>query len=195
MSFDPRSLGARCNACPRRFQKPVPSDGNPVTAQVVWLGQDPGAREVEEGKPFVGPTGTRTWNIWTKACQDNGVPVLPRASIYIMNAAACMPLSKRESEAKAAMTCCRPRALRELKAVIDAEGAADAFGPLMILAMGKWALFALTGKPTGMGKLQGFHVEIDLDAAILDAERNAMLAEERAATLRAKEPEEEDIPF
>jgi len=193
MTFDPRSLGARCDICPRRFQKPIPSDGNPGTAQVVWLGQDPGKTEVEAGKPFVGPTGTRTWNIWTRACQQNGVPVLPRQQIYIMNAAACMPLSKRESEAKAAMTCCRPRVMRELKALVEQPTEA----PLMILSMGKWALFALTGKPTGMGKLQGFHVDVDLDTAILDTERNVMLVEERAATLAAKQvkEEEEDIPF
>lgn len=194
--FDPRTLGARCDVCPRKRQKPVPSDGNPVTARVIWLGQDPGQREVEQGKPFVGPTGTRTFNIWDRACKQNGVQPIPRSEIYIMNAAACMPITKRESEAKAAMTCCRPRALAEIKQVMDLAMVSDD-KPLMVLTMGKWALFALTGEVTGMGKLQGFHVPVDLDGAIREAHAAADAFEHKAKIKGSKPTQdiEDDIPF
>jgi uracil-DNA glycosylase len=49
--------------------------------------------------------------------------------------------------------CCRPRLYRELRKVHPNAG---------ILAMGKWALYALTGKQKGGGGLAGFHIDIDL---------------------------------
>jgi len=175
MSYDPRKHGANCDACPRRGSTPVPPEG-PKGARWVWLGQDPGNTEVKKGRPFVGPTGARLAHLWEAAFRELGKPPVPRAEIFITNAALCAPLSKSESEAKAAMTACRPRLLRELKQADPEAG---------VLVMGKWALHALTGEVKGMGKYQGFHIPINIEAA----QREAVEAS------AAMEPVEDDIPF
>jgi uracil-DNA glycosylase family 4 len=183
MKFDPRILGARCDKCPRHRCVPVPSDGDPRKAQVIWLGQDPGKHEVKKLKPFVGATGARADTLWQLAFKRLGLPPIPREEIYILNSASCMPITKKESEAKQAMTACRPRAIRELQEVVRANPS------IGILAMGKWAYFCLTGEVKGIGKMQGFHIQIDLDSAIRQAES-------AADDVRPLAPEpEEDIPF
>ena len=57
--FDPRDLGCRCDLCflrNRRIGDPVPSEHNPNAVALV-IGEAPGDREVEECRPFVGPSG------------------------------------------------------------------------------------------------------------------------------------------
>ena len=51
------------------------------------------------------------------------------------------------------MDSCRPRLYRELKKIHPNAG---------LLVMGKWALYALTGKEKGLGSLSGFHINIDI---------------------------------
>lgn len=151
---------------------------------VVWLGQDPGHQEVKQGRPFVGPTGARITHIWERAFAALGKAVMPRSQVYITNAALCLPLSKSNSEAKKAMTCCRPRLLRELRQANPNAG---------ILAMGKWAWFALTGSEKGVGKFIGFHVKLgDMEEIHEEAVTSAKAFVEKSGRSKAKLADEED---
>lgn len=149
MSYDPKKWGARCTLCPRREQTPVPPEG-PRHAHLCWLGQDPGKTEVKRGQPFVGPTGQRLMLLWEAACETLRV-ALPRSQIWVTNTCLCLPVTKSTREAKLAADCCAPRLQRELKMLHPEAG---------VLAMGRWAFYALTGRTKGVGKFQGFHVPL-----------------------------------
>lgn len=185
--FDPRKRGALCDHCPRRNQPKVPPEGKPERAKAVWLGQDPGDQEVRHGQPFIGPTGSRLTRIWEEGQLAVGqpVPTLNRADVWITNAALCPPMTKSAAEATQAVDCCRPRLLRELK-LLDRN--------LGILVMGKYALYALTGKVKGMGKLTGFHIPVSL--VLMDRLVTATQAKIRSGKWKVKRhAKEEDIPF
>lgn len=175
--YDPRKKGALCDKCPRRGSTPVPPDG-PKGASWCWLGQDPGDVEVRQGKGFVGPTGARLLKLWTRACEELSRPVVPRSQIWVTNAALCAPITDSEAEARQAMTCCRPRLARELRRLSPHA---------WILTMGKWALHGLTGQEKGMGKIQGFHIEIDVEKIKAEADERAAMAKVAKAI--------NDIPF
>jgi len=148
-AYDPQKHGALCATCPRKGCTPVPPEGRPGL-RACLLGQDPGANEVRLLRPFVGATGTRLTHLLQYAHAEVGTP-FERGSYFITNAALCAPLTKSEKEARGAVDACRPRLLRELAGLTPRAG---------VLAMGKWAYYALTGSDTGMGKYQGFHVEL-----------------------------------
>ena len=129
---DPRALGADCVNCPLgRGGAPgraVPTEwfgeGSPAVAIV---GEAPGRREVQMGRPFVGPSG----KILDFACQQGGVR---RGDLAILNACSCGPLpSSNEPMKLAAVAACRPRLLAEL-AVLQ---------PRVVLAVGNYAMQAL----------------------------------------------------
>lgn len=147
--YDPRAHGARCDLCPRKMQTPVPPEG-PKRAMLCWLGQDPGKNEVKQLRPFVGATGTRLAGLWEAGCEANKV-ALPRSQIWVTNSALCLPLTKSASEAKRAVDCCAPRLRKELLNLHPSAG---------ILAMGKWAFYAMTNKLKGIGKFSGFFKEL-----------------------------------
>lgn len=149
MRYDPRKHDALCHLCPRAGQVVVPPEG-PKRAHICWLGQDPGKTEVKQLRPFVGATGTRLIALWEKGCELTKV-VLPRRLVWVTNVCLCLPVTKSQSEGRRAADCCAPRLRRELEALHPGAG---------ILAMGKWAFYALTGLLKGQGKFQGFHVPI-----------------------------------
>lgn len=145
MSYDPRKHGARCDLCPRREQVPVPPEG-PKRAHLCWLGQDPGKNEVKQLRPFVGATGVRLAGLWEAGCEEVKVQ-LPRKFIWVTNVALCLPVTKSPAESKRAADCCAPRLRKELLGLHTDAG---------ILAMGRWAFYAMTGLTKGIGKFSGF---------------------------------------
>lgn len=153
--YSPEKLGAICRLCPRQGQIPVPPEGPVSGAKVVFLGQDPGHQETKQGKPFVGPTGARLDHIWERGWKALNLPVMSRSLVLVTNAALCQPIIQTsESEARKAMSCCRPRLLKELESISPDAG---------LLLMGKWAFFAVKGKTKGIGKYLGFHFKVDMD--------------------------------
>lgn len=174
MSFNPRKLGARCDLCPRKNQTPVPPEGPRDGALWVWLGQDPGEQEVKKGRPFIGPTGTRLTHVWAHGCEEVGT-VVPRSEVFIINTSACLPLTKRDSEAKAAADCCYPMWKYFMKKFVSPAAA--------ILSMGRWAFYQLTGKRKGVGKYQGFYVRFKRFRPMPDFE--AMEKKQRKAAEKA----------
>src|ERR1700752_546961 len=109
-----RALGADCAHCPLGRNgmpaRPVDTEwfghGSPAVAIV---GEAPGRREIQMGRPFVGPSG----KLLDYACAKGGIK---RGEIAILNAAACGPIpSAADVTKRGAVAACRPRLLNELR--------------------------------------------------------------------------------
>ena len=93
-----------CSACPLRAgcQRVVPGEGAP-NAEIMFIGEGPGAEEDRLGRPFVGRAG----ELLTKMIHAIG---LERTDTYICNAVKCRPPGNRVPTAEE-MAACRPSAL------------------------------------------------------------------------------------
>jgi uracil-DNA glycosylase len=73
---------------------------------------------------------------------------LLRQRLFVVNATCCLPpINKTENQMRRATVCCRPVLLNQLS-----KFPADTH----VLAMGKWAAFALTLKDKGVMNARGF---------------------------------------
>jgi len=119
-------------------QHVVPGEGNPA-ADLVCVGEAPGATEDETGRPFVGRAG-QLLNDILKAIG------LARESVFICNVLKCRPPGNRDPEPLEAQAC-SPYLLRQLELI----------RPKVILALGKPAATTLLNVPrtTSLGALRG----------------------------------------
>ena len=115
---------------------PVPGEGNPQ-AEVVCVGEAPGANEDEQGRPFVGDAGQLLTKILA-AIQ------LARDEVFICNVLKHRPPANRDPLPDE-VAACQPFLRRQL-AVIK---------PRVILAFGRFAAQTLLGTETALGKLRG----------------------------------------
>ena len=90
-----------CHACALRegCQRVVPGEGNP-TAEIMFIGEGPGADEDRLGRPFVGRAG----ELLTRMIHAIG---LERTEVYICNAVKCRPPGNRTPTAEE-IAACRP---------------------------------------------------------------------------------------
>src|SRR5512135_2245828 len=100
--------------------------GNP-RAELMFVGEGPGADEDEQGEPFVGRAG----QLLNKMIEAMG---LKRADVYIANVVKCRPPSNRTPEPDECATC-SPFLLRQI----------DTIRPKAIVALGATASKALLG--------------------------------------------------
>jgi uracil-DNA glycosylase family 4 len=118
-----------CKLCPALKLKPVGSE--PVIAgrklKLIAIGESPGARELEQEKPFVGKSG----QLFNRLLAKNR---LLRSETHVMNGALCQAETDRDK--KRAAACCAPRALVEIGALSP---------KVPILAMGGLAAKAVLG--------------------------------------------------
>ncbi|MEN6386086.1 MAG: uracil-DNA glycosylase, partial [Phycisphaerales bacterium] len=77
---------------------PVPGEGNP-NAQLVFVGEGPGADEDAQGRPFVGRSGQLLDKIITNAMG------LKRSDVYICNIVKCRPPENREPRPEEIISC------------------------------------------------------------------------------------------
>ncbi len=126
----------RCKLGPGRTNL-VFGVGNPA-ANLVIVGEAPGANEDAEGIPFVGRAG----QMLTKMIEN--VIEVPRQEIYICNILKCRPPGNRNPEPDE-IDCCEPYLHKQL-AVIQ---------PRLILALGKFAAQWLLQTKTPIGRLRG----------------------------------------
>jgi uracil-DNA glycosylase family 4 len=70
--------------------KAVPGSGDP-NAQVLFIGEAPGANEDKQGLPFIGDAGKQLDELLASV-------QLPRSSVYITNIVKCRPPGNREPE-------------------------------------------------------------------------------------------------
>ncbi len=97
-------LVQRCEGCPYGQGIAVGAGGDPQSPTVL-VGEAPGRREVEVGRPFVGPAGQLLDEIANQAG-------LRLDDVFIVNAVACLPVPT--TPRKSAILACRPRLLAEL---------------------------------------------------------------------------------
>lgn len=128
----------RCKLHPHRTHI-VFGVGDPQ-ADLVFVGEAPGADEDAQGEPFVGRAG----QLLTRMIEAIG---LRRAQVYICNVLKCRPPSNRTPETDE-ITSCEPFLVAQLKAI----------EPKLICALGAIAAANLLKTKLPLGKLRGkFH--------------------------------------
>ncbi len=114
-------------------------EGNP-TADLVFVGEAPGADEDAQGRPFVGRAG----QLLTKIIEAMG---LKREEVYICNILKCRPPGNRNPEPDE-IAACEPFLIRQLEAI----------RPRVICALGTFAAHALLKSEAPISVLRGnFH--------------------------------------
>jgi uracil-DNA glycosylase len=146
-----RRKAASCPACPlwKDATQTVFGEG-PPSADVMFVGEQPGDREDREGRPFVGPAGL----LLDKALVEAG---LDRKRIYVTNAVKHFKFEQRgkrrlhkrpnTSEIKR----CRRWLFEEIEAV----------SPHLIVALGATAAHGLTGRATAVQSNRGSVLTVD----------------------------------
>jgi len=114
-----------------------------IDAQLMFVGEAPGADEDEQGEPFVGRAG----QLLTKIIQATG---LSRADVYIANILKCRPDTPGQSAGN------RPPTPEERATCIPyLQEQIDLVQPKAIVALGATAVDGLLGKSPGITKLRG----------------------------------------
>ncbi|MEO1998153.1 MAG: uracil-DNA glycosylase, partial [Planctomycetaceae bacterium] len=129
---------ASCQRCPelaRTRTQTVFGIGNP-SAQILFVGEAPGADEDRLGEPFVGRAG-KLLNDIIAACR------LTRDELYICNVLRCRPPGNRNPTAEEAANC------REFL-----DGQISAVNPAYIVCWGTVAAQSLLDTQTTIGRLR-----------------------------------------
>jgi DNA polymerase len=129
------SICTRCDLARTRTQT-VFGGGN-RSAELLVIGEAPGADEDAQGKPFVGRAG----QLLTSMLRAAGHP---RETVYIANILKCRPPNNRLPHADE-VAACLPYLLRQIELI----------GPRLLLALGGTAAQNLLGTDTPVGKLRG----------------------------------------
>jgi uracil-DNA glycosylase family 4 len=125
----------RCKLCPTRTNI-VFGVGNP-DAQLVFVGEAPGADEDAQGEPFVGRAG----QLLTKMIEAMGYA---RGDVYICNVLKCRPPGNRNPEPDEVASC-EPFLKKQLGAI----------RPRIIVALGKFAVQCLLRDDAPISRLRG----------------------------------------
>lgn len=135
--FEASGLGncTRCKLCDTRTQI-VFGAGNPH-ADVVFVGEAPGAAEDEQGLPFVGRSG----QLLTKMIEAMG---LSRETVYICNVIKCRPPDNRNPEADE-IEACEPFLKKQLAMI----------KPKVIVTLGRYACQSLLKREIKMSETRG----------------------------------------
>ncbi len=115
-------------------------DGNPK-AELVFVGEGPGADEDAQGLPFVGRAG----RLLTQMIEAMG---LQRKDVYICNVVKCRPPENRQPEEDEVGTC-SPFLLRQI----------DAIAPKVIVCLGAVAAKTLLQTNRGISQFRGEWLE------------------------------------
>ena len=132
------ALIAGCRGCElfRTAVNPVPGEGNP-NADLVCVGEAPGATEDQLGRPFVGQAG----QLLTKILAAVN---LSREDVFIMNVLKHRPPGNRNPDPQEVMAC-KPFLQRQLELI----------KPKVIVALGTFAAQTLLETRASIGKLRG----------------------------------------
>jgi uracil-DNA glycosylase len=140
-----RERALACVKCPHlaSSRKTVVFGVGSIDAQLMFVGEAPGADEDEQGEPFVGKAG----QLLTKIIQATG---LSRADVYIANILKCRPDTPGQSAGNRKptpdeMATCIPYLHEQI----------DLIRPKVIMALGATAVEGLLGKTLGITKLRG----------------------------------------
>jgi DNA polymerase len=129
---------SKCTRCSlyATATKPVPGEGHPK-AELVCVGEAPGAKEDETGRPFVGQAGQLLTKIL--AAID-----LTREQVFICNVLKHRPPGNRNPQ-PVEVEACSPYLIRQLELI----------QPKVIVAFGTFAAQTLLQTKAGIGQLRG----------------------------------------
>ncbi len=140
-----RGRALACVKCPHlaSSRKNVVFGVGSIDAQLMFVGEAPGADEDEQGEPFVGKAG----QLLTKIIQATG---LQRGDVYIANILKCRPNTPGQSAGNRKptpdeMATCIPYLHEQI----------DLIRPKVLVALGATAVEGLLGKTIGITKLRG----------------------------------------
>ncbi len=114
-----------------------------IHAQLMFVGEAPGADEDQQGEPFVGKAG----QLLTKIIQTMG---LSRGSVYIANILKCRPDTPGQSAGNRKPT---PEEMQTCIPYLQEQ--IDLIQPKVIVALGATAVEGLLGKTIGITRLRG----------------------------------------
>jgi DNA polymerase len=142
------SLQKRANVCVKcpnlaSSRKNVVFGVGNIHAELMFVGEAPGADEDEQGEPFVGAAG----QLLTKIIQTMG---FSRDKVYIANILKCRPDTPGQSSGNRKptgdeMKTCLPFLLSQIEII----------RPKVLVALGATAIEGLLGKGEGIGRLRG----------------------------------------
>jgi uracil-DNA glycosylase family 4 len=128
-----------CTRCPELAQtrtQVVFGSGN-ADADLMFVGEAPGAREDEQGVPFVGAAGKQLEELL-------GGVGLKRTDVFICNVLKCRPPGNRDP-LPAEIENCQDYLMRQVELI----------EPRVICTLGNFATKLLRGDPTGISRLHG----------------------------------------
>jgi DNA polymerase len=133
-----RSAAEACTRCrlAQGRQKVVFGAGNPA-AELMLIGEAPGAEEDKQGLPFVGAAG----ELLTKIIQAMD---MRREDVYIANILKCRPPGNRDPQPDE-VAACRGFLERQIELI----------QPKVIVALGRIAAQALLGNDSPIGQMRG----------------------------------------
>lgn len=133
-----RAVAERCVRCPLHEERNrvVFGEGSP-DARVLCVGEAPGAREDETGRPFVGRAGRLLDRLLLSAG-------FAREEVYICNVLKSRPPDNRDPRAEE-IEACAPFLLRQISLV----------DPEVIVAFGAFASRTLLDRQDALGRLRG----------------------------------------
>jgi len=140
-----RDRALACVKCPHlaSSRKNVVFGVGSIDAQLMFVGEAPGADEDEQGEPFVGKAG----QLLTKIIQATG---LSRADVYIANILKCRPDTPGQAAGNRKPT---PEEMQTCIPYLHEQ--IDLIRPKVIVALGATAVEGLLGKTVGITKLRG----------------------------------------
>jgi DNA polymerase len=140
-----RERALACVKCPHlaSSRKSVAFGVGSIDAQLMFVGEAPGADEDEQGEPFVGKAG----QLLTKIIQATG---LSRADVYIANILKCRPDTPGQSAGNR-----KPTSDEMATCIPYLHEQIDLIRPKVIVALGATAVEGLLGKTLGITKLRG----------------------------------------
>jgi uracil-DNA glycosylase len=140
-----RERALACMKCPHlaSSRKTVVFGVGSIDAQLMFVGEAPGADEDEQGEPFVGKAG----QLLTKIIETMG---LKRSDVYIGNILKCRPDTPGQSAGNR-----KPTADEMATCIPYLHEQIDLIRPKVIVALGATAVEGLLGKTIGITKLRG----------------------------------------
>ena len=147
----------RCKLAKLGRKQIVFGTGNP-NAELMFIGEGPGADEDQQGLPFVGRAGQLLNNMI-------GAMGLKREDVYIANIVKCRPPGNRTPERDECDTC-SPFLMRQIRVV----------RPKVIVALGATAAKNLLGMNDSMAALRGRFYDFSPKAALTDEPFDCKLA-------------------
>ncbi len=140
-----RERALACVKCPHlaASRKQVVFGVGDISAELMFIGEAPGADEDEQGEPFVGKAG----QLLTRIIQTMG---LTRQTVYIGNILKCRPDMPAGAPGNR-----KPTAQEMATCIPYLHEQIDLIQPRVLVALGGTAVEGLLGKTVGITKLRG----------------------------------------